>query len=165
MNNFYYTNNELTHYGVLGMKWGIRKAAKQGKSYRYKSRSQQKANKRVTKLESKGKTGTKAYSKAKRKQGILRTRDANRERYVRTTNVGKRAATTVLTGIIGTGTYARMRSAGYGRITSYASATIGNALLTPLGMTAVSHIYEKSVAKRNYDGEVMARQLTGRYHD
>lgn len=24
MNNFYYTNNELTHYGVLGMKWGVR---------------------------------------------------------------------------------------------------------------------------------------------
>lgn len=30
-------NDELKHYGVLGMKWGIRRAQKKGTSYKYES--------------------------------------------------------------------------------------------------------------------------------
>lgn len=30
------TNNELRHYGILGMKWGIHRARKKGTTYQYK---------------------------------------------------------------------------------------------------------------------------------
>ena len=33
-------NDELMHYGVLGMKWGIHRAVKKGQTYTYKSHGQ-----------------------------------------------------------------------------------------------------------------------------
>lgn len=38
--------NELYHYGVLGMKWGRRKARKSGGSYKYKSHTTKKYEKK-----------------------------------------------------------------------------------------------------------------------
>ena len=35
-------SDELYHYGVLGMKWGVKRARKNGASYVYKSHGQKK---------------------------------------------------------------------------------------------------------------------------
>ena len=43
-------NNELFHYGVLGMKWGIRKASKTGSDYNYRSIGQKFQQRRVNKI-------------------------------------------------------------------------------------------------------------------
>lgn len=46
-------NNELKHYGVLGMKWGIRRALRTGKTYTYKSHSTKVYNRKSKKLSNK----------------------------------------------------------------------------------------------------------------
>lgn len=46
--------NELYHYGVLGMKWGIRKAERRGESYTYKSHGQKKWAKKMDKARATG---------------------------------------------------------------------------------------------------------------
>ena len=48
MNN----NDELMHYGVIGMRWGIRRARKNGSSYTYKSHGQKKYERKLNKLQS-----------------------------------------------------------------------------------------------------------------
>ena len=56
MNNEYYgapstpTSDFLAHYGVLGMKWGIRRAAKKGTTYSYQSHATKKYKKAAAKL-------------------------------------------------------------------------------------------------------------------
>ena len=47
--------DELYHYGVVGMKWGKRRAAMKGKEYVYTSHSTKKYNKKVAKLSKKKK--------------------------------------------------------------------------------------------------------------
>lgn len=47
--------DELYHYGVVGMKWGKRRAAARGQSYTYTSHTTNKYNKKVAKLSKKKK--------------------------------------------------------------------------------------------------------------
>ena len=86
----------LAHYGVLGMKWGIRKAAKNGTDYHYQSHATKKYNKLAAKLAAKGKTekAAKMSQRAKRSAEI----DRGEEEYARNISTGKAIAGTLLAG-------------------------------------------------------------------
>ena len=123
-------DGELRHYGVLGMKWGIRKARKAGVEYAYKSHGQKKYIKKVSKLEKKGKTG-KSLEKAQKKLDTFKQRDRNRLDYVKSTGVGRSIAKGIIMGPFGSGSYNRLRAAGHGRVTS---ALISNVVVSTFSL-------------------------------
>lgn len=70
-------NNELYHYGVLGMHWGVRRTPEQ-LGHRTKSSGSAKARVRVNKKKAKAASEEKpmtAEEKAKKKENILRSRN------------------------------------------------------------------------------------------
>lgn len=113
-------NNELKHYGVLGMKWRMRRAAKKGIEYSYKSHGQKKYEKKLNKLQSKqtSKSNSKKIEKAKSKLSMYKARDLNRVDYAKKTSTGKAVVKQLLLGPSGSGAYSRYRSAGYGKVLS-----------------------------------------------
>lgn len=118
------TTDELYHYGVLGMKWGIRRARKQGVEYTYRSHGQKKWEKKLTKRIAKGKK-SESISKAKEKYDLYKQRDKNRQYYAERTNVGKRFANTILTGgPLGAGNYARYRASGDSKTAAFLKSNI-----------------------------------------
>lgn len=66
MPNYIIENGELKHYGVLGMKWGVRKASKDDRKQRTKLKRELAADKRNVKTRGRMlDTSEKRYSKAK----------------------------------------------------------------------------------------------------
>jgi hypothetical protein len=129
-------NDELYHYGVLGMKWGMRKAYAKGEDYQYKSHGQKKYEKKVEKLTSKISNTGSSYSKdrklsiATKKLSQYKQRDTNRQDYAQSTSVGKSVVKTLVFGPFGAGNYNRFRASGHGRVVSalgsnYIASTIG----------------------------------------
>lgn len=55
----------LCHYGVLGMKWGMRKAAKKGQSYKYTSWNTNRHKNAAARLRNKAQSTNSAKRKAK----------------------------------------------------------------------------------------------------
>ena len=151
MGNMYtYESDELYHYGVLGMKWGIHRAKKKGVEYSYKSHGQKKYEKKLAKLDKKGVSKeTSNYAKASKKLDMYKARDNNRVDYAKRTSVGKSIAKQLIFGPFGAGNYNRMRSGGYGRIKS---ALIGSVITTMLPLPVsvlLSKELENSGAKKS----------------
>lgn len=128
-------NNELKHYGVLGMKWGIRRARKKNKEYNYKSLAQRKYERKLKRAKN-------DYDRIRfqQKLDMYKDRDKRRQNYAERTSVGKTIAQTLLFGPIGKGSYTRIRAANHGRIASYLAVLLTNTTL--IGGVAVSKIVE-----------------------
>lgn len=133
----YNNPEELYHYGVLGMKWGMRRASKKGINYTYKSHGQKKYEKKVVKLQSKPKASAKQLTKAQAKLATYKARDISRTEYARKTNLGKAVVKQALLGPIASGAYSRYRAAGYNRVVS----VLGS------GLPITSKIIENNAAK------------------
>lgn len=149
----YQNTDELYHYGVLGMKWGMRRAYNKGVEYQYKSHGQKKYEKKVDKLLTKiaNKDGQPSWGtkmkleKAMRKLDAYKGRDKNRQEYAQTANLGKSVLKTVLFGPLGAGNYNRFRSAGHGRFVS----ALGSNYITSTVGYPITGLISKSVENRS----------------
>lgn len=150
-------NEELYHYGVIGMRWGIRKAKKQGTTYQYKSRAQRKYEKKLADQTSKKASENKLY-KTQAKLNMYKHRDANREEYARRTSVGKSVAKGLLFGPFGTGNYNRLRAAGAGRVTS---ALASNWIAGTVGLP-ISMIVSKGIENRTATNQARIEERMNR---
>lgn len=131
--------DEIKHYGVLGMKWGMRRAAKKGVTYSYKSHGQKKYEKKLNKLQEKptSKFNDRKIAKTKSKLAMYKARDLSRVEYAEKTNIGKAWVKQAALGPIGSGAYSRYRAAGYNRVVSILGS----------GLPITSKIVENNAAK------------------
>lgn len=126
----------LIHYGVLGMKWGMHRAAKKGTSYKYSSVRTKSLEKSLSKAKAKDAKNSTEKTKAKvnKLSSSLKTSkktDSARLSYAKKTSVGKGIAQQMLFGPIGARTYQSMRATGKSR---------SDALLTQIASTALDAV-------------------------
>lgn len=122
MSDYIFTENgELYHYGVLGMKWGVHKARKNGTTYEYKSHATKKYTKKAAKAAEKSKT-TDDETKAqeyKNKAAIYAQRakrsaevDRNEQKVAEAMSTGKILLTRFFTGGYGAKDYSLLQAMG-----------------------------------------------------
>lgn len=142
-------SDELYHYGVLGMKWGVRRARKNGASYAYKSHGQKKYEKKIDQIKSSNKKNKKEkLAKAKTKLSIYKQRDKNRQSYASKTNLGKAVVKQILMGPIGSGSYSRYRSSGNNRVMAFLKSNVISSLLSSPVTVPLSRHREMKTAKK-----------------
>ena len=143
-------SDELYHYGVLGMKWGVSRARKNGASYVYKSHGQKKYEKKIDQIKSSNKKNKKEkLAKAKTKLSIYKQRDKNRQSYASKTNLGKAVVKQILMGPIGSGSYSRYRSSGNNRVMAFLKSNVISSLLSsPITVPLSRHRGMKTAKKQ-----------------
>ena len=124
-------SDELYHYGVIGMRWGIHRARKNGSSYTYKSHGQKKYERKLTKLQSSKNPSANTVKRTQNKLETYKKRDLNRQKYAENTTVGKSIVKGLLMGPFGSGNYNRLRAAGHTRLYS---AGVSNIVASTLSL-------------------------------
>lgn len=147
-----YQEEVLCHYGVLGMKWGQRKARKSGSNYQYTSWNTNRHKKAAMKLERKAAFAKSAKRKAKltAKANVRSKKAAASQKYdnlqsdyaKNKAHVGTSVVADILTG--GTGirnSYQRMRATG--------GSKVGSALLSTMTAGLAGRINKHKYIKKN----------------
>lgn len=129
-----YDSSYLAHYGVLGMKWGIRryqnsdgtltdagKARYDQGQYRYKSRNTKKIEAKIERMKEKGTFDTEKGKVLQRRLEYSKHKDVAYQEYASKTSVGKAIVQGLLFGS-GTRTYQQNRALGKDRKTSAMAA-------------------------------------------
>lgn len=157
--NEYNHSDELQHYGVLGMKWGVRKARKSGSSYQYKSHSTKKwekradANKKIAddyERNSLSRTASLYREKSSRASKIAarsREHDNKMFEFSKKTKIGSVIATNVLLGPWGNKTYNSVIASGGTKGAAVATTVLSGIL----GLTPITAAIAKSSYIRNIE--------------
>lgn len=138
----YNYSDELYHYGVLGMRWGVRRARRKGTTYSYKSRKTKAYEKKAERAKRRGKEEKyKTLStKAKRSQEF----DSKMQSVAESMSAGKTALHVLLTGTFGTKNYAAAKAYGMSEVSSKISSAIVNHMTGPIGDTILTNMYRKA---------------------
>lgn len=144
----------LVHYGVLGMKWGMHRAAKKGTTYTYKSGRTKSLEKRLSKAKAKNAKNKTDKTTAKIKNtstALTRSKkvDSKRQAYAKKTSVGKGIAQQMLFGPIGARTYQSMRATGSSRKEALATQILSTAgdLVLPASLGTAYNLRERFYAE------------------
>ena len=151
-------SDELMHYGVLGMKWGVRKAQKTGTTYKYKSRSTKKWEKQARKNSEQAdlydfigspRTAAKYRAQATRASKIAdrsRKHDEAMFEISKKAKVGNVVVTNVLLGPWGNKTYNSLMVGGASKGAAIATTVVSSAFgLTPISAAIAKNRYIKDI--------------------
>ena len=142
----YHSADELYHYGVLGMRWHMHRAKKNGTTYTYESIGQKYRKRKAKKLAKQLKTSINPSStkskieKNKYQLEILKERDRARQQYAKNTSFGRQVARKMIAGA----GYKNVRAAGHDQ---FVSTLIGNTGLLP------SYLVERSAAEKRVNAK------------
>ena len=144
-------SDELKHYGVLGMKWGIRKARKKGVDYAYKSSNTKRYEKKADKYEKKGNTAKAELNKNRAKRSA--ELDSKMQDSVAKSSAGKTTAKILLNGVFGAKTYEALKASGYNRADSFIATQIVSYMGGPLGAMAVTDLTRYQYVRQDEKSE------------
>ena len=144
------SNGELYHYGVIGMKWGIRRARKNGGTYAYKSHATKMYGKKAERAAVKGNTEkAKKYKKYEKRSADL---DRQMQSYAEKVSAGKAVAQLLF---LNSRTYAATKMmTGNTKYASRAAGYINSWLLAGLGDMPVRAAYVRGYDRNYIDNEV-----------
>lgn len=155
------SDGELKHYGVVGMKWGVRRARKKGKTYTYQSMGTKRYKKKMDKALKKGDSEkAKKYKEYHKKSVEL---DRRMQDNALSNSTGKAVVKTILTvGNLGGKTYEAVKAAtGESKYFSRGAAMAASYLNGAFGAMGARALYV-----RGYNADDLAdaerRLLSGR---
>lgn len=136
----------LMHYGVLGMKWGVRKAP----DYQYTSRLTKKYGRKADKFAAKGNSAkAEQYRQMQKRSAVL---DKRQQEYAqRVSTKGNIAARLLSGGVIGGTSYTRILSAMGGQGSGNRGKKISAAILAGVGGWPMSRIINSRYVKGKTD--------------